>query len=277
MSDHIVCLGCGGAVDEGDGIPDGHEPCSCPPPSVEAKSVDCPTCGGPLRVGARACPFCHCTLASCRCGHCMAWNLAQAAHCQACGRAMQGDAVEEGRQKEHPCPRCDTVLVARRYNDLDVDECDSCGGLMITPTMMDRLVESRDKSTNLRLALPERPYEREQQVRYIKCPDCQKMMNRQAFGRISGVIVDVCKQHGVWFDPGELGQVLAFVERGGLERARERHADELAEQQRRLRSDQAGAAVSSSMSQAGALEHRRYGGQGTLATEFVRALAGLWS
>jgi len=36
-------------------------------------------------------------------------------------------------------------------------------------------------------------------------------MNRINFGRTSGVIVDVCKKHGTWFDGGELTQVIAFA------------------------------------------------------------------
>lgn len=45
-------------------------------------------------------------------------------------------------------------------------------------------------------------------------------MHRKNFGGASGVIVDVCTLHGIWFDAGELPNVLSFVERGGLERAR---------------------------------------------------------
>jgi Zn-finger nucleic acid-binding protein len=63
-------------------------------------------------------------------------------------------------------------------------------------------------------------------------------MNRQAFGRISGVVVDVCKSDGVWFDAGEITQVIEFVEHGGLERARQREKDELAEQARKLQGEQ---------------------------------------
>jgi Zn-finger nucleic acid-binding protein len=59
-------------------------------------------------------------------------------------------------------------------------------------------------------------------VRYIPCVTCRQLMNRQVFARISGVIVDVCKDHGVWFDTGELEAVLEFIEAGGLEVARER-------------------------------------------------------
>jgi Zn-finger nucleic acid-binding protein len=51
-------------------------------------------------------------------------------------------------------------------------------------------------------------------------------MNRQNFGQRSGVIVDVCKLHGVWFDAEELTCVLAFVARGGLARQREREREE---------------------------------------------------
>ncbi len=53
------------------------------------------------------------------------------------------------------------------------------------------------------------------------------MMNRKNFGASSGVIVDVCAKHGTWFDAGELPRVLAFVESGGLARARSRHAEEV--------------------------------------------------
>ena len=100
---------------------------------------------------------------------------------------------------------------------------------------MERLVAARDMPTSLRLALPKRQIKRETAVRYISCPVCGKLMNRKAFGRISGVVVDVCKTHGVWFDAGELAEVIRFVEQGGLEREREREIDELAERERRLR------------------------------------------
>jgi Zn-finger nucleic acid-binding protein len=57
-------------------------------------------------------------------------------------------------------------------------------------------------------------------VRYRNCPRCKKLMNRENFGRRSGVVIDVCRGHGVWFERGELASVAAFVDAGGLERAR---------------------------------------------------------
>ena len=39
MGDPVICLGCGGVVDQGAGIPAGATGCSCPPPSVEVTAI----------------------------------------------------------------------------------------------------------------------------------------------------------------------------------------------------------------------------------------------
>jgi Zn-finger nucleic acid-binding protein len=72
-------------------------------------------------------------------------------------------------------------------------------------------------------------------VRYRPCPGCRQLMNRKNFGGESGVVVDVCAVHGTWFDEGELPRVLAFVESGGLAkaRARQRERDEASARERR--------------------------------------------
>jgi Zn-finger nucleic acid-binding protein len=54
-------------------------------------------------------------------------------------------------------------------------------------------------------------------IRYLACPVCSELMVRRNYGASSGVVVDVCGRHGVWFDHGELAQVLAFCANGGLE------------------------------------------------------------
>jgi Zn-finger nucleic acid-binding protein len=39
-------------------------------------------------------------------------------------------------------------------------------------------------------------------------------MNRTNYGRRSGVIVDICSAHGVWFDDGELARILGWIREG---------------------------------------------------------------
>lgn len=59
-------------------------------------------------------------------------------------------------------------------------------------------------------------------------------MNRVNFANCSGVIVDVCGQHGTWFDKDELRRIVEFIRRGGLDESRQREREELEEQRRKL-------------------------------------------
>jgi Zn-finger nucleic acid-binding protein len=60
------------------------------------------------------------------------------------------------------------------------------------------------------------------------------MMNRINFARCSGVIVDVCKGHGTWFDRDELSRIVEFIRGGGLEASRVREKEEIQDERRRL-------------------------------------------
>ncbi len=225
----LVCLGCGTHLTD-------DLPCatcalaSLPLPEAaldtrveasrprHAASFACASCGGSIAPGDRACSFCRATVRTARCGHCLAWNLASSRHCGSCGDAL--DDVER-RVESLPCPRCaPQTLRAVRYRDLVGDECVRCGGIFLAASFLDRLVERRDHAAGLRLALPERPRPALEPVQYVRCPGCTQLMNRRQFGAISGVIVDTCRTHGVWFDGGELHAVLAFIARGGLSDAR---------------------------------------------------------
>jgi len=57
-------------------------------------------------------------------------------------------------------------------------------------------------------------------------------MNRQNFGRKSGVIVDICPRDGIWMDLGELDRILQWIQAGGETRAVERAKREAREKQR---------------------------------------------
>ena len=44
-------------------------------------------------------------------------------------------------------------------------------------------------------------------------------MNRLNYGKRSGVVIDTCKDHGVWFDAHELGAILSWIRKGGEDRS----------------------------------------------------------
>ncbi|MCB1036418.1 MAG: zf-TFIIB domain-containing protein, partial [Acidobacteria bacterium] len=72
-------------------------------------------------------------------------------------------------------------------------------------------------------------------IQYRPCPVCGKLMNRQNYGRRSGIIVDRCGEHGIWFDHEELDRILAWIRRGGLRQAQARQVEEQAEKTREQR------------------------------------------
>jgi Zn-finger nucleic acid-binding protein len=278
MPDPVICLRCGGVLEPSNvaGSAAQVRLCRCTPLAKEARSVRCPSCGGSIKVGTRACPYCASTVATCRCAACLAWNLAGAAHCQACGRPLVADATEQGQASGCGCPRCGARLQAREYAELSVDECDRCGGLFLAPAMLDRLVAAHDVSPGMRLALPKRAVQRETAVQYIHCPVCHKLMNRQAFGRFSGVVIDVCKAHGIWFDAGELAEVIRFVEEGGLDRKREREAEETAERERRSRTEVAIAEATAALEANDGGFSLGYGSRGSVFAEVLHSIVKAW-
>lgn len=155
--------------------------------------------------------------------------------CAHCGAEATRKHVEE--EKPLKCPRCREDLQALRLGSTTARECAQCGGLWLDPESLQKLANAREESAGVVSALAARvPLNAAPQdvVRYIPCPRCGKLMNRSNFARSSGVILDVCKAHGVWLDRGELQRVLGFVESGGLTIAREREREELIEEQRRL-------------------------------------------
>jgi Zn-finger nucleic acid-binding protein len=64
-------------------------------------------------------------------------------------------------------------------------------------------------------------------------------MNRINFAHCSGIIIDVCKKHGTWFDRDEMRRVIEFIRGGGMEKARAREMANLEEERNRLRSSAA--------------------------------------
>ena len=129
-----------------------------------------------------------------------------------------------------------------RLAETDVHECAACGGLWLDPQSLQRLADAHEKSANVVSVLATRAPAASERVsrkpvevvRYVPCPSCGKLMNRVNFAHSSGIVLDVCKNHGLWLDRGELEQLLEFIGAGGLAAARKRDEERLIDEQRRL-------------------------------------------
>ena len=164
------------------------------------------------------------------------------------------------------CPRCS---ISMRTIDLKInrkfliERCDECLGLFFDPEELEALLEAtvtnvfdinRSKLNTINnLISPANAA-----VVYLKCPVCSKLMNRVNFGTRSGVIVDRCRDHGVWLDGGELRHLFEWMKAGGKLLAQEQELqlkkEEQREKERQQRQPQTGWYPTESP------EFERYGG-----------------
>ena len=51
----------------------------------------------------------------------------------------------------------------------------------------------------------------------LTCPVCAGPLKRHVFSFDSGVVVDRCRNHGLWLDDGELASLLDYLSKGDAE------------------------------------------------------------
>jgi Zn-finger nucleic acid-binding protein len=123
-----------------------------------------------------------------------------------------------------------------------VRECDECLGLWLDVSSFEKICADREEQAAIlgtASPAPQRLVPKiSTKITYAPCPECAQLMNRINFARCSGVIVDICKGHGTWFDRDELSRIVEFIRGGGLEASRAKEKAELEEERRRLRQEQ---------------------------------------
>jgi len=131
-----------------------------------------------------------------------------------------GDPYRELSKPSRACPRCGFALSPRVVLDARLDECPSCEGLFVSRELLPRFLDPLDLGGEVLATFPSgSPEVTNAGPMYVKCPLCHGVMNRRQFAVGAKVVVDICRDHGVWFDALELRAVAAFAQDGGMERA----------------------------------------------------------
>lgn len=120
-----------------------------------------------------------------------------------------------------------------RVGTTDLFECGACDGLWVDAATFERVCANAGDQAAILHQFSTPGAVKATPVRYRKCARCTQLMNRVNFGRLSGVIVDACRGHGTYLDAGELHRIVAFIQSGGLDRARAAQLEELKERERR--------------------------------------------
>ncbi len=124
---------------------------------------------------------------------------------------------------------------------IQIAECEHCEGFWVDANSLSNIYAERERQAAVLSLVSEKVPEVQaiEAVRYVPCPECRGLMHRVNFAGCSGVVVDVCKNHGTWFDRDELRRIVEFIQRGGLDEARERKVREL--ESRARKAQEAGA------------------------------------
>jgi len=103
------------------------------------------------------------------------------------------------------CPVCKEEMIVLELEDVEIDYCYSCGGIWLDAGELDLLLGSshfREERLNSFKKVKTKEKKR-------NCPICSKKMAKIQVGIDNKVILDICKKnHGLWFDLGELEEVL---------------------------------------------------------------------
>ncbi len=150
-----------------------------------------------------------------KCSHCDRNINPKAAYCPFCGGSIPVAPINNNPV----CPRCNTALETHNNDNIETDICPDCGGIWLDKGDFKMATAESNVYRSFKLT---REYIRppiDSDFNYINCIRCGKLMLRENFKRISGVMIDRCGRHGVWLDAGELEKIRHFIADGGLDKA----------------------------------------------------------
>ena len=160
------------------------------------------------------------------CIHCQHTVNGVSRICPMCGAGMK----QEIENNKRHCPRCKDSLVVFQFNHYQLDRCSRCEGLWLEPEKFKVLTSEfdvyRDDSSDPNFIKKPTP----KAESYLPCACCNKLMTRQNFKNISGVIIDLCIGCGIWLDKGELKQIRSFIASGGLDQSQDRQLESQSQQ-----------------------------------------------
>jgi Zn-finger nucleic acid-binding protein len=149
--------------------------------------------------------------------------------CPHCGsEAVQWQAGDG----ELTCPACRVAMLRGALGQNTIHECGKCFGIWLDTATFERICRDSEQHAAVLGRAQDARAMNLGPVRYVPCPQCHQLMNRVNFARCSGVVLDVCRRHGIWFDMQELHRIVQFIRAGGLEVARDRQRLEFEKERR---------------------------------------------
>ncbi len=110
------------------------------------------------------------------------------------------------------CVACKEPMIVLELEQVEIDYCLDCGGVWLDAGELELLLE---KPGEVKEFLEKPGASGQITPSDRKCPICDKKMEEIALGNDKPVHIDRCpKGHGLWFDRGELKDIIEIM--GGL-------------------------------------------------------------
>jgi Zn-finger nucleic acid-binding protein len=111
------------------------------------------------------------------------------------------------------CPACKSRMIVVEYKNIELDWCHNCQGVWFDSTELELLLVSLNLDGHDLLpgnVMSSREIRSAEKKR--KCPRCGGRMKKTNVGTRPQVLIDLCRRgHGLWFDGGELAQLLKEI------------------------------------------------------------------
>ena len=111
------------------------------------------------------------------------------------------------------CPVCKYDMIVVEYHNIELDYCTACKGVWFDSGELELILKSHGPE-EVKLFLDnilDSP-EATSSEKKRKCPICGHKMKKTTLGEKPKTLIDLCsKEHGVWFDGGEVTQLIRHL------------------------------------------------------------------
>ena len=111
------------------------------------------------------------------------------------------------------CPVCKYDMIVVEYHDIELDYCNSCKGVWFDSGELELLLESHGlEEIKVFLNDIRNSQEAVSSEKKRNCPICGRKMKKTAIGGQPEILIDICHdKHGLWFDGGEVTQLVRHL------------------------------------------------------------------
>ena len=111
------------------------------------------------------------------------------------------------------CPVCKYDMIVVEYHNIELDYCNSCRGVWFDSGELELLLKSQGLEEpkaffegildSQEIASPEKKR---------TCPICGRRMKKTDISGQPEIVIDICRDnHGLWFDGGEVAQLIRHL------------------------------------------------------------------